>query len=708
MEKAISNQAVQKKVIYFQGLTCANCAAKIESRVENLPEVIDAQINLVNQTLQLKVLATDRDQLFRKVKAIVLSLEPGVKVSEKAVNEKVTEREQKLTGIFWQLGIGLVFFVGALTVQISQLVTISLFLISYLIIGGDVLLRAYKNLLRKQIFDENFLMALATLGALAIREFPEAVSVMIFYKIGESLQSLAVGRSRRSIKALLDIRPEFANLQTKDGLKQINPEAVKTGQTIVVKSGERIPLDGVVISGHSMLDTTALTGESLPRSVEPQDHVLAGCVNFSGLLTIRVTKPFHDSSVAKILDMVENASARKARTEKFISKFAKYYTPGVVTVALLLAVIPPLVIQNTTFSEWLYRSLIFLVVSCPCALVISIPLGFFGGIGGASKRGILVKGSNYLEILNEVKQVVFDKTGTLTAGVFQVEQVVSVSDLTKEELLSVAAIAESNSNHPIAKSIVDYYGQPLHVKHVEYQEIAGHGIKAIIDGKVILAGSRKLMVDNQINPLQTDLETTVVHVAKDRKYLGYITISDQLKADSKQTIARLRRLGIEQISMLTGDQRVIAEKVARELKIDQVYPELLPEDKVAKIEDLVRLKRGKVAFIGDGINDAPVLARADVGVAMGALGSDAAIEAADIVLMTDEPSKLVDAIQIAHKTKSIIWQNIFLALGTKALVLILGAFGYATMWSAVFADVGVAIIAVFNSLRAIQFRPKNS
>lgn len=708
MEKAISNQAVQKKVIYFQGLTCANCAAKIESRVENLPEVIDAQINLVNQTLQLKVLATDRDQLFRKVKAIVLSLEPGVKVSEKAVNEKVTEREQKLTGIFWQLGIGLVFFVGALTVQISQLVTISLFLISYLIIGGDVLLRAYKNLLRKQIFDENFLMALATLGALAIREFPEAVSVMIFYKIGESLQSLAVGRSRRSIKALLDIRPEFANLQTKDGLKQINPEAVKTGQTIVVKSGERIPLDGVVISGHSMLDTTALTGESLPRSVEPQDHVLAGCVNFSGLLTIRVTKPFHDSSVAKILDMVENASARKARTEKFISKFAKYYTPGVVTVALLLAVIPPLVIQNTTFSEWLYRSLIFLVVSCPCALVISIPLGFFGGIGGASKRGILIKGSNYLEILNDVKQVVFDKTGTLTAGVFQVEQVVSVSDLTKEELLSVAAIAESNSNHPIAKSIVDYYGQPLHVKHVEYQEIAGHGIKAIIDGKVILAGSRKLMVDNQINPLQTDLETTVVHVAKDRKYLGYITISDQLKADSKQTIARLRRLGIEQISMLTGDQRVIAEKVARELKIDQVYPELLPEDKVAKIEDLVRLKRGKVAFIGDGINDAPVLARADVGVAMGALGSDAAIEAADIVLMTDEPSKLVDAIQIAHKTKSIIWQNIFLALGTKTLVLILGAFGYATMWSAVFADVGVAIIAVFNSLRAIQFRPKNS
>lgn len=708
MEKAISNQAVQKKVIYFQGLTCANCAAKIESRVENFPEVIEAQINLVNQTLQLKVLVTDRDQLFQKVKAVVLSLEPGVKVSEKAVNEKATEREQKPAGIFWQLGIGLVFFVVALTVQLSQLVTISLFLISYLIIGGDVLLRAYKNLLRKQIFDENFLMALATLGAFAIREFPEAVSVMIFYKIGESLQSLAVGRSRRSIKALLDIRPEYANLRTKDGLKQINPEAVKTGQTIVVKSGERIPLDGVVISGHSMLDTTALTGESLPRSVEPKDHVLAGCVNFSGLLTIRVTKPFQDSSVAKILDMVQNASARKARTEKFITKFAKYYTPGVVIVAFLLAVIPPLVIQNTTFSEWLYRSLIFLVVSCPCALVISIPLGFFGGIGGASKRGILVKGSNYLEILNEVKQVVFDKTGTLTAGVFQVEQVVSVSDLTKEELLSVAAIAESSSNHPIAKSIVDYYGQPLHVKHVEYQEIAGHGIKAIIDGKIILAGSRKLMIDNRINPVQTDMATTVVHIAKNRKYLGYITISDQLKADSKQTIARLRTLGIEQISMLTGDQRAIAEKIARELKIDQVYPELLPEDKVAKIEDLVRLKRGKVAFIGDGINDAPVLARADVGVAMGALGSDAAIEAADIVLMTDEPSKLVDAIQIAQKTKSIIWQNIILALGTKALVLILGAFGYATMWSAVFADVGVAIIAIFNSLRAIQFRPKNS
>lgn len=708
MEKAISNQVVQKKVIYFQGLTCANCAAKIESRVENFPEVIEAQINLVNQTLQLKVLVTDRDQLFQKVKAVVLSLEPGVKVSEKAVNEKATEREQKPAGIFWQLGIGLVFFVAALTVQLSQLVTISLFLISYLIIGGDVLLRAYKNLLRKQIFDENFLMALATLGAFAIREFPEAVSVMIFYKIGESLQSLAVGRSRRSIKALLDIRPEYANLRTKDGLKQINPEAVKTGQTIVVKSGERIPLDGVVISGHSMLDTTALTGESLPRSVEPKDHVLAGCVNFSGLLTIRVTKPFQDSSVAKILDMVQNASARKARTEKFITKFAKYYTPGVVIVAFLLAVIPPLVIQNTTFSEWLYRSLIFLVVSCPCALVISIPLGFFGGIGGASKRGILVKGSNYLEILNEVKQVVFDKTGTLTAGVFKVEQVVSVSDLTKEELLSVAAIAESSSNHPIAKSIVDYYGQPLHVKHVEYQEIAGQGIKAIIDGKVILAGSRKLMIDNRINPVQTDMATTVVHIAKNRKYLGYITISDQLKADSKQTIARLRTLGIEQISMLTGDQKAIAEKVARELKIDQVYPELLPEDKVAKIEDLVRLKRGKVAFIGDGINDAPVLARADVGVAMGALGSDAAIEAADIVLMTDEPSKLVDAIQIAQKTKSIIWQNIILALGTKALVLILGAFGYATMWSAVFADVGVAIIAIFNSLRAIQFRPKNS
>lgn len=709
MEKLMSGELVESKVIYLQGLTCANCAAKIESKVGNFPEIIEAKVNLVNQILEIKLISADGDQVIPKVKAVVKSLEPGVQVAEKNTRDhlhQIPEEKEKFSGLLVQLGLGILFFGVALIFKLPTTVQSGLFVLSYLVIGGEVLLRAGKNLLRRQLFDENFLMTIATLGAFAIGELPEAVSVMLFYQIGELFQSLAVGRSRRSIKALLKIKPEYANLKSAAGLTRVKPQSVKPGQTIVVKSGERIPLDGVITSGQSMVETTALTGESLPRSVQPKDQVLAGFINHTGLLTIRVTKPFDQSSVAKILDMVENASSRKAPTEQFITKFAKYYTPVVVILALLIAVIPPLILKDPLI-DWIYRSLIFLVVSCPCALVISIPLGFFGGIGGASRRGILVKGSNYLEALNQVKNVVFDKTGTLTVGGFKVDQIVPVDDLTEEELLYVAALAESSSNHPIAKAIIQHYGKPINIDDVEYQEIPGQGVQAVIQGKVLLVGNATLLKNKDIKSYPPDILGTVVHIARDQKYLGYITVSDQLKADSKETILRLRRLGIQQIVMLTGDRRSIAEKIGRELRLDQVYSELLPEDKVAKLEELVTKTRGKVAFVGDGINDAPVLARADVGVAMGALGSDAAIEAADIVLMTDEPARLGDAIEIARKTKAIIWQNIVLALGTKFLVLVLSAFGHATMWGAVFADVGVALIAVFNSLRTIKFAQKN-
>ncbi len=706
MVSAEKKETGEAKVICLQGLTCANCAAKIEAQVQKLEYVGSATMNLVNQTLTVTVPTEESARVVDTVKEIVLRLEPHVKVypaHEMSHNQHLQAHSGLLKEVI-QIGIGATFFAIALLVNFSYPVELGLFIIAYLIIGGEVLFRAGKNILRGQVFDENFLMALATVGAIGIGEFPEAISVMLFYQIGELFQGMAVNRSRRSIKELLDIRPEYANIEQNGRLVQVDPQLIGVNEIIVVKPGERVPLDGVVIEGQSMLDTSALTGESVPRRVESADDVLAGFINLNGLLTVKVSKPFGESAVMKILDMVQNASSRKAQTENFITKFARYYTPAVVISALAIAVIPPLFLPGAIFADWLYRGLIFLVVSCPCALVISIPLGFFGGIGGASRNGILIKGGNYLEALNQVKTVVFDKTGTLTHGVFKVTEIFTVGDVTREELLTYAAQAESNSNHPIAKSILEAYGEPIYIdQNSQYQEITGQGVKTIVDGKEILAGNDLLMQNNCIPYKSVSAAGTVVHLAYSGQYLGYIIINDEIKADAAKSISNLRRLGIERVIMLTGDRQEIAEKVAAELEIDQVYAELLPDEKVAKVEDLVGDRSGKLVFVGDGINDAPVLARADIGVAMGGLGSDAAIEAADIVLMTDEPSRLIDALKIARKTKSIVWQNIVFAMGVKGLVLLLGVSGHATMWEAVFADVGVALIAVLNSLRAIGY-----
>jgi len=557
------------------------------------------------------------------------------------------------------------------------------------------------------LFDENFLMTIATIGAFAIGEFPEGVAVMLFYQAGEFMQNLAVTRSRKFIAELMDIRPDYANLKVDEGIKRVSPEEVDIGELIIVKPGERIPLDGEVVEGKAMVDTSALTGESLPREVSVGSEVLGGFVNKNGLLTIKVSKEFGESTVAKILDLVENASSKKAPTENFITKFARYYTPIVVFAALGLAIIPPLVIKDATFSQWFYRALIFLVISCPCALVVSIPLGFFGGIGGASRNGILVKGGNYLEALNDVGTIVMDKTGTLTKGVFKVTKIETIKGLSREELLEYAAYTESYSNHPIAASILKEYGGEVDKGQIQdYNEISGYGIKAKVKGREIIAGNRKLMEKENISIKKLDEIGTIVHIAVDNNYAGYIVISDEIKGDSKEAIKGLKEIGIKQIIMLTGDNALVANRIAQELGVDKVYSELLPQDKVVKVEMLEKEKtsKDKLMFVGDGINDAPVLARADIGVAMGGLGSDAAIEAADIVIMTDEPSKLVSAIIIARRTRNIVWQNILFSLGVKGVVLLLGALGYATMWAAVFADVGVALIAVLNAMRVMTIR----
>ncbi|HZK38284.1 MAG TPA: heavy metal translocating P-type ATPase, partial [Clostridia bacterium] len=571
----------------------------------------------------------------------------------------------------------------------------------------EVLQRAGRDILKGQIFDENFLMSIATIGAFIIGEFPEGVTVMLFYQIGEFFQNLAVNRSRKSIAELMDIRPDYANLKIGENEKKVSPVDVSVGDHIIVKPGERVPLDGTVIEGSSMIDASALTGESVPKEVEIGSTVLSGFININGLLLIEVTKEFEESTVSKILKLVENAGSKKAPTENFITKFARYYTPAVVLVASVLAIIPPLIIEGATFSNWVYRALIFLVVSCPCALVISIPLGFFGGIGGASKHGILVKGGNYLEALNNINTVVFDKTGTLTKGVFKVTEIDTYMNISKDELLKYAAYAESYSNHPIAVSIMTAYGKEIDKRDIGgYEEILGHGIKAKVKDKEVLIGNRKLMDIEGIAYKPAETVGTIVYVAVDGIFIGSITISDELKEDSKDTISMLRAIGVNKIVMLTGDNENIGMKVAKDLGIDEVYSELLPDEKVKKIEliDKQKLTRGRLVFVGDGINDAPVLARADIGIAMGALGSDAAIEAADIVLMTDEPMKLISAIKIAERTNHIVWQNILFALGVKAVVLVLGVVGIATMWEAVFADVGVALIAVFNAMRIMKVK----
>ena len=580
-----------------------------------------------------------------------------------------------------------------------------LFIPAYLLSGWSVLKTAGRNILKGRLFDETFLMTVATLGAIAIHKLPEAVGVMLFYKIGELFQDIAVSRSRNSIKALLEVRPDYANIQIEGELKKVRPETVNIGDIIVVKPGEKIPLDGEIIDGNSQVDTSALTGESVPRIVKPGEIVLAGTINKMGVLSIRVTKLFDDSAIAKILDLVQNAKSKKAETEKFITKFARYYTPIVVFISLAVALLPPLFISGASSSEWIYRALILLVISCPCGLVISIPLGYFGGVGGAARRGILVKGSTFLDTLNAVNTVVFDKTGTLTKGVFKVVKIVAVNGYNETDLLQLAAQVESHSNHPIAQSILKAYGGKIDEFEVrDYEEIAGYGIRAKLENRVVIAGSDRLLHKENIAHDNCQLEGTVVHLAVDNIYAGYIVIADELKEDARHAIQVLKRMGVERTVMLTGDNQAIASQIAKQLGIDTYEADLLPEEKVNAIEKLLSTagKHGKVAFVGDGINDAPVIARADVGMAMGGLGSDAAIETADIVIMTDAPSKVAEAIQIARKTRQIVWQNIGFALAIKAVFIGLGILGIATMWEAVFADVGVALLAILNATRAMK------
>ena len=612
-----------------------------------------------------------------------------------------------MTKRLWRIIIGAALLATAVLLNLNnEWLQIALFIISYIIVGGDVVKRAVKNIFKGQVFDENFLMSIATIGAFFIGEYPEGVAVMLFYQVGELFQSYAVGKSRKSIASLMDIRPDYANVKKGDELVKVDPDEVQIGDIIVIKAGEKIPLDGKVIEGSSMIDTSALTGESIPREVEVGSDILSGCININGVITAEVTKEFGESTVSKILDLVENASSKKSNSEQFITKFARYYTPVVVIIAVFLAIIPPLVIDGATFSDWIYRALAFLVVSCPCALVISIPLSFFGGIGGASKKGILVKGSNYLEALAETEIVVFDKTGTLTKGVFNVQEI-HPEGVSKEELLELTAYVESYSNHPISLSLKRAYGKEIDNGRIsDVEEISGHGVIATVDGKKVMAGNIKLMKMMDIPYFKGELIGTAVHVAVNNKYIGYIVIADEVKPDSAQAIKELKAANIKQIVMLTGDNKSVGSKVAKELGLDKVYAELLPADKVEKLEELFSQKstKGKLAFVGDGINDAPVLARADIGIAMGGLGSDAAIEAADIVIMTDEPSKIATAMKISKKTLKIANQNIVFAIGIKIIVLILSAFGITTMWAAIFADVGVTIIAVLNAFRALNVK----
>ena len=670
----------------------------------------------MNQTLTVQAGTSVATSLLDTVTTIVHSHEPDVEVSEKQLEATAPVKKDEKAAVYndedkkrtIRLAVGaVVYAIGmALTVfaKLPTLAELAFLIVAYVILGWDVVWQAVKNITRGQVFDEHFLMSVSTIGAFAIGEYPEAVAVMLFYQVGEFFQSLAVKRSRKSISDLMDIRPDSATVKRNGVLQVVSPESVAVGEIIVVKPGEKIPLDGIVVDGESMLDTKALTGESVPRSIRKGDEALSGCINQSGLLTLKVTKSFGESTVSKITDLVENASARKAPTENFITTFARYYTPVVVGMAAVLAIIPPLVLGGG-WSEWLRRGFVFLIVSCPCALVISIPLTFFGGIGAASKRGVLVKGSNYLEALNKVSVVVFDKTGTLTKGVFEVANIIPAAGYQKEQVLEYAAQAESYSNHPIAKSILAAYGKPIDQKQFSgFEEISGHGISVMVQGKKVLAGNSKLMESEKIAYAACDAAGTKFYVAADGSYVGCILIADEVKPDSKCAIAELKKIGVEKTVMLTGDDERIGKSVADELGLDAYYAQLLPDQKVEKLEMLDKQKRqgSKLAFVGDGINDAPVLARADVGIAMGGLGSDAAIEAADVVLMTDEPSKLVEAIDVAKATKRIVMQNIVIALGIKSVFLVLGALGMAGMWEAVFGDVGVTIIAVLNAMRILK------
>ena len=603
--------------------------------------------------------------------------------------------------------ISLILFLFAMIVNFqNEWINKGIFIASYIIVGFEILRKAIRNIFRGEVFDENFLMSIATLGAFAIGEFPEAVAVMLFYQVGELFQSYAVDKSRKSITSLMDIRPDYANVYRNGKLEKIDPDEVKIGETIVIKPGEKVPLDGHILEGKTTLDTKALTGESLPRETKEGEDVLSGCINLNGTIKVEVTKEYGESTVSKILDLVENASSKKSKSENFITKFARYYTPTVVIIALILAIVPPLVLEGANFGDWLYRALSFLVVSCPCALVISIPLSFFGGIGGASKMGILIKGSNYLEALANVEIAVFDKTGTLTEGVFEVQKVDPV-EMTKEDLLMITAYAENYSNHPISKSVKKAYGKEVDEKQIiNAEELSGLGIKAKIGDKIVLVGNEKLMKENNIKFAKCDDIGTVIYVAINDKYAGHIVIADKIKEDSKKAIAELKKNNVKHTIMLTGDRKEVGDAVAKEIGLDKVYTELLPDGKVAKVEELLKSKteKGKLVFVGDGINDAPVLALADIGIAMGGLGADSAIEAADVVIMTDEPSKIINAIKLKKKTMRIVKQNIIFAIAVKVGVLILAALGISTMWQAVFADVGVSILAILNALRVLRVR----
>ena len=603
--------------------------------------------------------------------------------------------------------LALILFAFSMVIKFENVwINNILFVISYIIVGFEIIIKALRNIFRGKVFDENFLMTIATIGAFGIGEFPEAVAVMLFYQIGELFQSYAIDKSRKSISDLMDIKPDYANIEKNGNIQKVSPDSVKIGDTIIVKPGERVPLDGVVIEGTSNLDTKALTGESLPRNVKKDDEILSGSINLNSILKIKVTKEYNESTVSRILDLVENASSKKSKSENFITKFAHYYTPIVVFIALILAVIPPIIIKETTFSQWIYRALSFLVVSCPCALVISIPLSFFGGIGGASKIGILIKGSNYIEQLAKTEIIVFDKTGTLTEGVFDVQKIEAIG-INKEELLKIIAYAENYSNHPISQSVKRAYNKKIDEKQIKkYEELAGRGIIATIGEHEVVVGNEELMKERKIKFEKTNLIGTILYVAIENKYVGYILISDKTKSDAQDTIKKLKKNNIKQIVMLTGDKKNVGESVAKELGLDKVYTELLPDGKVAKVESLLKEKsqEGKLAFVGDGINDAPVLAISDIGIAMGGLGADSAIEAADIVLMTDEPSKIVNAIDLSKKTMRIVKQNIVFAISIKIIILILSALGLSTMWWAVFADVGVSILAIINALRVLNVK----
>ena len=689
----------------LEGLNCASCASKIEQLTNEIDGVDKATLDFVTKKLRVKVHEERKTKgIIAEIKKIVNRLEPDVNIIEEmeASQHDHSHEHDHLDrkDIIRIILSGILFIIPGL-LKLDGVPRFAVYLLAYIIIGLEIIIKAVRNLVAGHPFDEYFLMTVATLGAFAIGEYPEGVAVMLFYQVGEFFQGLAVNHSRKSISSLVDIRPDYANLEKDGKISVVNPKDVHIDDIIVIKPGEKVPLDGLVIEGKSSVDTSNITGESVPRNIQAGDTLLSGFVNNEGLLKMQVKKEFKDSTVSKILDLVENAASKKAPTERFITKFARYYTPIVVFIALAIGIIPPLLL-GYNISDWAYRAFVFLVISCPCALVISIPLGFFGGIGGASKVGILVKGGNYLEALTDVDTMVFDKTGTITKGIFKVTKIEGFNGHNQEEVLELAALSESFSNHPIGRSIVAAYGGEIDkAKVTSYREIAGKGIEAEIDGAKILIGNEKLFKDNNIEIVEVESIGTIAYVGKDGVHIGTIEVSDELKDNVVDHIKEIKLAGIKTV-MLSGDKEETAKKVGRMVNIDRVYGDLLPQDKVRIFEDILSKSKGKVAFIGDGVNDAPVLARADIGVAMGGLGSDAAIEASDIVIMTDEIGKLATGIRIAKNTKKIVIQNIVFALGVKLAVLALGAFGLASMWEAVFADVGVSIIAILNSMRALK------